>query len=149
MGDYPLDANAVKKIRANIIDGNREQARSYYFLDNWVLKAIEEKQLFPDARPDKCPVCRLGVIVYSISSCQSCYHCSYIDCDYRGCSNARTEDALIVLNPNHFVLQECDSCQAKPGSPDLCVSCLHNRWVADHLNIQFGDRSLLPLVRKQ
>jgi len=86
-GDYPLDRNAVRKIRANLIDGKREQARSYYFLDDWVLKAIEENELFPSAQPFTCDDCGIGVIVYSISSCQSCYHCSNKDCNCRGCMN--------------------------------------------------------------
>lgn len=24
---------------------------------------------------------------------------------------------------------ECDVCNAKPGMPDLCQPCLHNRWL--------------------
>lgn len=87
MADYPLDHFAVKKIRANIIDGNFEQARGYYFLEGWVLKAIVENNLFPDAQPDICSRCKKGVIVMSIGGCQACYHCSNKDCDNRGCSN--------------------------------------------------------------
>lgn len=26
---------------------------------------------------------------------------------------------------------ECDTCRAKPGSPPLCVGCLHNRTVIE------------------
>ncbi len=89
-GDYPLDKFTVKKIRANIIDGNREQARGYYCLDDWVLKAIEDNDLFPYAQPDKCPACQKGFVVFSISSCQSCYHCSNKDCKRRGCANYAT-----------------------------------------------------------
>jgi hypothetical protein len=28
---------------------------------------------------------------------------------------------------------ECDICRAKPGSPPLCVACLHNRTLIDSL----------------
>lgn len=29
--------------------------------------------------------------------------------------------------------RECASCAAKPGSPTLCVACLHNRATIDRL----------------
>lgn len=28
---------------------------------------------------------------------------------------------------------ECDACSAKPGSPTLCLGCLHNRNVIERL----------------
>jgi len=28
---------------------------------------------------------------------------------------------------------ECDTCRAKPGSPTLCLGCLHNRNVIEQL----------------
>lgn len=86
-GMHPMDKYAVKKIRANIIAGNRDQAKGYYLLDDWVLKAIEEDQLFPEAQPEVCAKCKTGVIVSSISSCQSCWHCSNKECDQGGCNN--------------------------------------------------------------
>lgn len=27
----------------------------------------------------------------------------------------------------HYDYMECDACRAKPGAPDLCRGCLHNR----------------------
>lgn len=84
---HPMDKYAVKKIRANIIAGNREQAKGYYFLDDWVLKVIENNELFPDAQPTPCPQCNKGVVVSSISSCQACYYCSNKECGRVGCSN--------------------------------------------------------------
>lgn len=36
--------------------------------------------------------------------------------------------------------KECDGCSAKPGSPTLCKSCLHNRQVISDLNKDFKDQ---------
>lgn len=55
---------------------------------------------------------------------------------------------LAAVKFNSFVLQECDACQAKPGMPNLCGACLHNRWVAGQLGLKFGQRIDLPLVRE-
>lgn len=37
----------------------------------------------------------------------------------------RVHEALYPPNPDDF--KECDTCRAKPGSPELCSGCLHNR----------------------
>jgi hypothetical protein len=109
MASYPLDKFAVKKIRANIIDGNLEQARGYYFLEGWVLKAIQENELFPDAQPDICSRCKEGVIVMSIGGCQCCYHCSNKECDNMGCSNfAGLKNQGVTLLPRQ-VEEELDN----------------------------------------
>lgn len=34
-------------------------------------------------------------------------------------------------NPKEFL--ECDACRAKPGSPQLCSGCLHNRSLIQSL----------------
>lgn len=33
--------------------------------------------------------------------------------------------------PIKMEFQECESCAGKPGSPDLCAGCLHNRRVIE------------------
>ncbi len=35
-----------------------------------------------------------------------------------------------------FQFIECETCKAKPGSPELCASCLNNRSVIDKLKNQ-------------
>lgn len=40
--------------------------------------------------------------------------------------------------------KECAACAAKPGSPTLCPSCLHNRTTIDRLTA--AGRSLLEAV---
>lgn len=39
--------------------------------------------------------------------------------------------------------KECESCSAKPGSPTLCESCLHNRTVISDLNKDFKDQGVV------
>ncbi len=38
-----------------------------------------------------------------------------------------------------FSFKECASCAAKPGSPELCGSCLHNRTALSRLTKQVED----------
>lgn len=33
----------------------------------------------------------------------------------------------------NLVFRECPTCAAKPGSPELCESCYHNRYVIEML----------------
>lgn len=51
-----------------------------------------------------------------------------------------------------FEFKECDSCAAKPGSPELCASCLHNRAIIDHLNSELKEskatQEIVLLFRK-
>ncbi len=35
----------------------------------------------------------------------------------------------IKLKKEKYEFMECDTCRAKPGSPRLCSSCLHNREI--------------------
>lgn len=37
----------------------------------------------------------------------------------------QVHEILYPPSPDEFM--ECDSCRAKPGSPQLCKGCLHNR----------------------
>lgn len=37
---------------------------------------------------------------------------------------------------NDWKFQECDSCIVKPGSPDLCNGCIHNRKVISQFQSQ-------------
>lgn len=39
-----------------------------------------------------------------------------------------------------MLFKECPSCSAKPGSPILCESCLHNRTVIGHLEKMLNTR---------
>ena len=41
---------------------------------------------------------------------------------------------------------ECESCAAKPGSPALCDSCLHNRWTIDRLALMEPTNDELEIV---
>jgi len=34
---------------------------------------------------------------------------------------------------NNLEFMECEECRKKPGSPDLCESCVHNRIAIDRL----------------
>ncbi len=38
-----------------------------------------------------------------------------------------------VFSPGELVFEECEVCDAKPGSPRLCEPCLHNRTVISKL----------------
>jgi len=40
--------------------------------------------------------------------------------------------------------KECSTCAAKPGSPQLCDSCLHNRDLVNSLNLKY--KALLAIV---
>lgn len=44
----------------------------------------------------------------------------------------KVREILNPPDPDKFM--ECDSCRAKPGSPDLCKGCLHNRTLISKLN---------------
>lgn len=35
---------------------------------------------------------------------------------------------------------ECDSCRAKPGSPQLCTGCLHNRSAIEKMKEVYWNR---------
>jgi len=39
---------------------------------------------------------------------------------------------------------ECPDCGSKPGSPDLCKPCLHNRWVITRLQHENEKRFKVP-----
>jgi hypothetical protein len=44
------------------------------------------------------------------------------------------EVAKDILNrPRATDFMECDTCRAKPGSPPLCIGCLHNRSMMNNL----------------
>lgn len=61
--------------------------------------------------------------------------------------------------------RECESCAAKPGAPDLCRACLHNRstvarllaalrtavsgWEASESGWYGGDRQMIEKMRKE
>lgn len=45
--------------------------------------------------------------------------------------------------------KECEICEAKPGSPYLCKSCLHNRTVIERLKTKIDKKNkLLVAVEK-
>ena len=46
--------------------------------------------------------------------------------------------------------KECAECSAKPGSPTLCDSCLHNRSTINKLNNQQlnAEKTITGLVKK-
>ena len=49
-------------------------------------------------------------------------------------SGLQLSQVLDILNPpNPKEFLECDTCRAKPGSPDLCKGCLHNRALIEKL----------------
>ena len=64
-----------------------------------------------------------------------------------------------------IAFRECPSCAAKPGSPTLCVACLHNRTMIDSLLVALhmalngwessdcgwrpGDRQRIHTLRKE
>jgi len=63
-----------------------------------------------------------------------------IDERYRGKTITRSEADELIGMINRCVrpdaepeFMECDTCRAKPGSPYLCVGCLHNREVINNL----------------
>ncbi len=43
----------------------------------------------------------------------------------------RVHEILYPPDPKQFL--ECDTCRAKPGSPQLCNGCLHNRTLIGKL----------------
>lgn len=46
-------------------------------------------------------------------------------------------EVMEILNPHDpKKFMECDTCRAKPGSPELCKGCLHNRKLINKLNNQ-------------
>lgn len=40
-------------------------------------------------------------------------------------------------------LMECEICRAKPGSPNLCPRCLHNRAVISRLKKEVNNKAKL------
>jgi len=44
---------------------------------------------------------------------------------------------------------ECDACRAKPGSPTLCVACLHNRALVGERDVLLEFISGLALAAQQ
>jgi hypothetical protein len=46
-----------------------------------------------------------------------------------GRNNAIREIRRLYIAPEEkiFDFMECDTCRAKPGTPNLCAGCLHNR----------------------
>ena len=49
---------------------------------------------------------------------------------------------------NRDLFQECDTCRAKPGSPELCHGCYHNRSVIDKLNSMVSLKDKLKKNRE-
>ena len=48
----------------------------------------------------------------------------------------------------NYEFKECDVCAAKPGSPELCWGCLHNRSVIENLTSGWSAADLDDLDRK-
>lgn len=54
----------------------------------------------------------------------------------------------MIIESDDFKFRECDACRGKPGSPQLCKPCLHNRAAINRMNeyIRWRGRSLRERV---
>ena len=48
-------------------------------------------------------------------------------------SDCLRKDVFRKDQADSLVFKECPICAAKPGTPILCASCLHNRYVIEKL----------------
>jgi hypothetical protein len=71
-----------------------------------------------------------------------CANCGAMEAPYRRVEPPPVEQVTFGFDapraPTEFV--ECATCHAKPGAPELCGSCLHNRSAIALLNRQLGDK---------
>lgn len=80
----------------------------------------------------------------SVTPCEACAHDASIELDRRRAGPPLTAEEHAVPpplrpGPDYQGFQECASCAAKSGSPQLCASCLQNRTTISGLDKQLRE----------
>lgn len=78
---------------------------------------LEELNILSTSKSEECPKC--GNTKYGRIGCPDC---------------SKPNSSTRLENWEEPRFMECDSCRAKPGSPQLCWGCLHNRDIISSIS---------------